>query len=227
MTVRLFLLDDDADLGRILADLLRMEDYDVETGTDPVAALERLAARPPDLLLLDIRMKGMDGLEVCRRLKSEPRTRGILIVMLSAKTDESDVVSGLEMGAEDYIRKPVQKAELIARVKAVLRRKEPPPDPDRIEIGPLSVDVRTYTARVNGEALPLRPKEFALLAHLARREGCVVTRQSLSEAVWGHEHVPTSKTINVHVYEVRRKLGPYGRWIEALKGVGYRFEVDG
>lgn len=226
MKTKIFIIDDEADMVEILTDLLESEDYQVASETNPLAGLKKVSANPPDLLLLDIRMKQMNGLEVCRKVKSDPALKSVLIVMLSSKTDESDIVLGLEMGAEDYIRKPVQKGELLARVKTVLRRKEPLPGPGRFSVGPLQLDVPTFTATIDGKSLELRPKEFELLAELARRQGHVVTRSTLSEAVWGREHMPNSHTIESHMYELRRKLGAYAHWIEALKGIGYRFEPD-
>lgn len=226
MAHRIFVLDDDADLLEIIGDFLKDEGYGVDQATDPEAALPIIRDRLPALLLLDVRMKGMSGLEVCRRLKGDARTAGVLIVLMSVKTDVSDVVVGLEMGAEDYIRKPIVREELLARLKAVLRRADPAESPPAIEVGPLRIDFATYAATLAGQPLRLAPKEFELLAYLARREGRLVTRGAISTHVWERDHVPTSRTIEDHMYRLRKKLGPYGHWIQGLKGVGYRFEVE-
>lgn len=223
---RIFIVDDDADLVKIISEFLKQESYRVYSSLNPKEALKQIAETMPDLVLLDVRMKEMSGLDVCRALKADPKTRNILVVILSVKADVADVVVGLELGAEDYIRKPIQKEELVARVKAVMRRTVSETKPERLEIGPLVIDYLTYTATINGKTLDLRPKEFELLAYLARREGQLVTRQSLSENVWGREHVPTSRTIEDHMYRVRKHLGDQGHWIRGFKGVGYRFEVD-
>lgn len=222
----IFVVDDDADLVEIITDFLKDEGYRVESETNPLRALSRLSDRPADLVLLDVRMKEASGLDVCKKLKTDARTSAILVVLMSVKTGVSDVVLGLEMGAEDYIRKPIVKEELLARIKTVLRRRETPASPPVLEVGPLRIDTLTYVASVEGKPLSLAPKEFELLSYLARREGQLVTRGALSENVWGREHVPTSRTIEDHMYRLRKKLGDRGRWIQGLKGVGYRFEVD-
>lgn len=226
MSQKILIIDDDADLVTVLSELLAREGFQVGSALEAQAGLELVDKNPPDLVLLDVRMPGLNGLDVCRAIKSKPTTKHIPIVIMSVKTDEADVVVGLEMGAEDYIRKPVQKAELLARLRTVLRRRETTAQNENIVIGPLTINVPTYTARINDAALDLRPKEFELLLYLARHEGLVVTRHKISETVWTREHLPNSLTIESHIHQLRKKLGVHGRWIESLKGIGYRFEVD-
>lgn len=226
-TQRIFVVDDKMEIVRMVGDALADEGFAVDSDTNPVSALKKIKQNPPHLVLLDIRMKEMSGLDVCRALKADRNTAHVLVVMMSVKAAESDVIVGLEMGADDYIRKPIQIGELIARVRAVLRRNKPAArKEEKIAIGSLLLDVPHYTASIDGKKLDLRPKEFEILAYLARNEGRVVTRQGISEGVWGRDHIPSSHTIEFHVYELRKKLGKYEFWITALKGIGYRFEVE-
>lgn len=226
MTNRIFIIDDKADIVRLLTDMLKEDGYLVQSETDPVAGLKKLQDAPADLLILDIRMEGMDGLTLCRELKSNPKTAGILIIMLSVKAQESDVIVGLEMGADDYLPKPVRKGILLARVKAVLRRRETEKMPQVIKVGPIEIDMNAYTVTIDGKRLELRPKEFDLLAYFVRNEGRVLTRTNISQHVWGRDHVPTSKTLEFHIHQLRKNLGKYGDWIKSLTGVGYRFESE-
>ena len=226
MIKRIFMIDDHPDQIRIVSDVLKDEGYQFDSATDPIAGLKRLRESPPDLLILDIRMQGMDGLAVCKELRADPKTKNVPVIMLSVKAQESDVIVGLEMGADDYIRKPIRVGELLARLKAVLRRKSDAPEDEILKAGPLTVDLARFAADIGGKPLTLKPKEMELLAFFVKREGRVVTRAAISENVWGREHVPTSNTIEAHVYELRQKLGRHGHWIQSLKGVGYRFEVD-
>lgn len=226
MSQRIFMIEDNQEIIDLVSVFLREEGFIVDSEVDSAAGLAKVEKNPPDLVLLDIRMKGMDGLQVCEALKRNGRTRDVPVVMVSARSREADVILGLERGADDYIRKPIQLGELLARVKTVLRRRQPSPPSDHVEIGPLRIDASTFTATINRQPLQLRPKEFELLKYLAEHEGRVVTRASLSQHVWDRDHVPTSHTIEYHVYELRKKLGGHGHWVQSLKGVGYRFEVS-
>jgi len=226
MKKRIFILDDEPDMVKIATDLLESEGYIVQSDTNPLNALKKIPQNPPDLLLLDIRMPEKDGFQVCRELKKDPKTKHIPIIMISVKADETDIVVGLELGAEDYITKPYHRHELLARVKNVLRRLDPESVIQKIQAGPFTVDYDSYTAFANKKQLPLTPKEFELLGFLLRREGRVVTRATISENVWGIELTGSTRTIDVHVDQVRKKLGKYGAYIKSLKGVGYRFEID-
>jgi DNA-binding response OmpR family regulator len=206
--------------------LLETNGYAVTSEADSDVALKRIQAAPPDLLLLDIRMPKKDGFDVCRALKANPATKNIPVIFLSVQAGEADIVAGLELGAEDYIRKPFRKRELLARVKTILRRRETTVETNQVNIGPLSIDLNTYAVLLDGKTLTLEPKEFQLLAFFMKREGQVLTRATISENVWGHEHIPTSKTIEVRVDQLRKKLGASGHWIRTLRGIGYRFEVS-
>lgn len=226
MSKRIFVIDDEPDMIKIAADLLESEGFLVSSDTHPISAQKKIIANPPDLILLDIRLPEKDGFQLCKELKSDSKTKHIPIIMISVKAEETDVVVGLEVGADDYISKPFRKRELMARVKAVLRRLEMDPREQRLQCGPITVDYGSYQATINKKVLALTPKEFELLGFFLRREGRVVTRAILSENVWGIEFTGSTRTIDVHVDQVRKKLGKYGSYVRSLKGVGYRFEID-
>ena len=223
---KLFLIEDEPDMVKIATDLLEGEGYVVGSALHPDAGLKEIRKNPPDLLLLDIRLPDKDGYEVLKELKSDPKTNHVPVIVVSVRADETDVVVGLQLGADDYISKPFRKKELVARVKAVLRRHEPHTAAQIVELGPIRVDFASYTATVEKKPLSLTPKEFELLGYFLKNEGRVLTRPSLSEHVWGFEYTGSTRTIDVHVDQLRRKLGKLGACIKGLKGVGYRFELD-
>jgi len=226
MKKNIFIIDDEPDMLKNASDLLTLDGFNVRTATDPEKGLEDIKKTPPDLLLLDIRMEPINGFEVCKLVKSDPKINDLPIIIVSTKTDEADVVTGLELGAEDYIQKPFRKAELLARIRTTLRRIQKEENPVQLKVGPLTIDPERYSASLNGEPLSLRPKEFELLYFFLRHEGQVLTHATISQKVWKVEHVPTSYTINFHVTQLRKKLGRYGKWLKSLKGIGYRFEVE-
>lgn len=226
MSKRVFIIDDEPDMVKIGTDLLEADGYLVTSSGNPVDALKKIRTTPPDLILLDIRLPEKDGFQVCKELKSDPQTRNIPIIMISVKSDETDVVVGLEMGADDYLSKPLRKRELLARVKTVLRRLEPDAGVQRIECGPLTLDYGSYTATVNKKPLSLTPKEFELLGFFLKRKNRVLTRAVISDNVWGIEFTNSTRTIDVHVDQLRKKLGKYGSLITGLKGIGYRLEWE-
>lgn len=225
MAKRIVIVEDHQEIIDLVTEFLSDEGFLVDSESNPIEGIRKIKRHPPDLVLLDLRMPEMDGLTVCETLKKDPGTAHVPIIMISVKSRESDVILGLEKGADDYVRKPIQLGELLARVKAVLRRRAPLASSHAIVVGALRIDSEAHTATINGEPLTLRPKEFALLRYFAEREGRVVTRAYLSEHVWDRNHIPTSHTIEYHVYELRKKLGRHGHWIQSLKGVGYRFDT--
>ncbi len=184
-------------------------------------ALRQVRHASPDLVLLDLMLPAMGGLEVCRKLRQDPATVALPIVMLTAKGDEVDRVLGLELGADDYIVKPFSPKELLARVRAVLRRAKPAPGAAAIAIGALAIDPGTRTVTVQGAPLTLTHKEFELLSALADAQGRVLSREFLLDRVWGE-----SRTVDVHVRRLRVKLGPEGRRILTVKSVGYRLDPE-
>jgi DNA-binding response OmpR family regulator len=177
---------------------------------------------PPAVILLDLMLPGMNGLELCRRLRRDPQTRRIPIIMLTARTSETDRVAGLDFGADDYIAKPFSVRELLARVRAVLRRAEDEPA-DEYHDGRLAIDFADVRASCDGSDVKLTNKEFQLLSTLAKKKGRVVTRQQLLDQVWGYSYYGDTRTLDVHIRRLRQKLDACGDCIETVVGVGYRF----
>ena len=210
--------DEDAIADPLVAGL-RREGYEVSRVANGEGALEAPFA---DLVLLDLRLPDLDGLDVCRRLRERSR---VPIIVLTARGEEADRVVGLELGADDYVVKPYGLRELIARIRAVMRRTASPgADGGTLRVGELEVDERSRRARLDGGELELTPKEFDLLAALARDPGAALSRQRLLAEVWQTSWYGSSKTIDVHVASLRRKLGDPG-WIETVRGVGFRLRV--
>lgn len=225
----LLVVEDEPDIRDLIVLHLTREGFRCRTASTGLDALREVRARPPDLVVLDLMLPGMDGLEVCRRLRGDAATAGVAIIMLTAKTDEIDRVVGLELGADDYIAKPFSPKELVARVRAVLRRARPPaPGTPVLRVGAVTIDPARHLAQAAARPLALTPKEFDLLQTLMESAGRVLSREQLLARVWGHAHAERieSRTVDVHVRRLRAKLGPEGRRITTLTGVGYRFEAE-
>ena len=227
MSSRVLIVEDEPDIRELVVHHLKRDGYQVSAASSGEEALRQVQAGPPDLVLLDLMMPAMDGLEVCRRLRQDPATAMLPIVMLTAKGDEVDRVLGLEIGADDYIVKPFSPKELLARVRAVLRRSRPVPGAAPLRLGGLAVDLGTHTVSVEGETLALTPKEFDLLRALLEARGRVLSREFLLDRVWGYARASEieSRTVDVHVRRLRVKLGPEGRRILTVKSVGYRLDT--
>lgn len=226
---RILVVDDERDLVDILAFNLRREQYDVLTAYDGETAVEIARREVPDLILLDLMLPGVGGLEVCRRLRGDARTAQIPIVMLTAKGEETDAVIGLSQGADDYVRKPFGVKELMARVAAQMRtrnRASRTELPNVLRFADLEIDSDRFQAHLGDEALPLTTTEFKLLRHLVGRRGRVFSRGDLLDASRGPDALVEERTIDVHVAALRRKLGRYGEYIETVRGVGYRFREN-
>ena len=226
----LLLVEDEEDLQELVRYNLERDGYNVTTVGTGKRALDAVAAQMPDLIILDLMLPGMDGLEVCRVLKSDASTRSIPILMLTAKSEEADVVTGLELGADDYVTKPFSPRVLMARVKAVLRRptgehvkSNGDESEELIEHGSLRIRPDRHEATVKDEPIDLTATEFRLLCLLARRPGRVFTRQQIIEAIHGKYSAVTDRSVDVQVVSLRRKLGEYSEAIETVRGVGYRF----
>ncbi len=228
MPSRVLIVEDEPDIRGLLAFHLEREGYQVVKSSTGADALRQVRARPPDLVLLDLMLPEMDGLEVCRRLRQDPATAPLPIVMLTAKGEEVDRVLGLELGADDYIVKPFSPKEVVARIRAVLRRSRIPAGSTPIVIGNLVIDVARHVVRVDGAPLVLTPKEFDLLRALAEASGRVLSREFLLDRVWGYTAAREieSRTVDVHVRRVRVKLRDEGRRILTVKGVGYRLDPE-
>ncbi|MBU6275848.1 MAG: response regulator transcription factor [Planctomycetes bacterium] len=219
---RILVVDDEDDLLELLRYNLSREGYQVTCVATGEDALRSVRRQPPDLIVLDVMLPGIDGLEVCRRLKSESKTREIPIVMLTAKSEESDIVAGLEHGSDDYIAKPFSPRVLVARVKALLRRRETELD-TTIRVHELSIHPGRHEAILAGTPLELTYTEFALLQFLAKRPGWAYTRTQIVDAVRGEDYPVTERSVDVQVAGLRKKLGAHGSYIETVRGVGYRF----
>lgn len=223
---RILIVEDDPDIALSLRMKLERDGgYEVETAVDGAAGMRLAIDRPPDLVLLDVNLPGMDGFEICRRLRKEPATSVVPIIMLTARIDEADRVAGLEFGADDYITKPFSPKEALARVRAVLRRSGRQDDlPELLADAPLTIGVAARDARVGDRDLGLTRKEFDLLVELLRQRGRVLTRERLLESVWGYDFPGETRTVDVHVRRLRQKLGaPVDERIETVVGVGYRY----
>jgi DNA-binding response OmpR family regulator len=207
---------------------LTREGFRCRTAATGPEALARVRAVPPDLIVLDLMLPEMDGLEVCRRLRGDPATASLPIIMLTAKADEVDRIVGLELGADDYLAKPFSPKELVARVRAVLRRARPGPVSHPVSVGEISLDAARHTVTVAGRPVELTPKEFDLLQSLLEAAGRVLSREHLLNRVWGYARADEieSRTVDVHIRRLRAKLGAEERRIATIKGVGYRFDTD-
>ncbi len=224
MAETILLVDDDAMLRETLALNLRGSGFEVLTAADGVTALEQAKVRQPDLIILDLMLPELDGLTVCRTLR---QTTDMPILMLTARTGELDKIVGLESGADDYLTKPFSVGELLARIRALLRRTGPRPASDDLRSGGLALSLVSRRASVDGRDLPLSPKEFSLLAELIRHRGAVLSRDLLLTRVWGYDYVGDSRTVDVHVRWLREKIeaDPANpQRIVTVRGIGYRFE---
>lgn len=225
MHTKILLVDDEQDIVEFLQYNLEKEGFDVITAYDGKEALEKIIEKP-DLIVLDVMMPNMDGYEVCSRIRATNGFRETPIIFLTAKSSEMDEVKGLELGADDFIQKPVSPKKIIARVKSNLRKvKNQSSESDsRIEIGPLKIDREKYTVLVDDESIIFPKKEFQILAHLASQPGKVFPREKILNDLWGTNVFVVERTIDVHVRKIREKLDQHSDLIETIKGVGYRFK---
>jgi two-component system phosphate regulon response regulator PhoB len=220
---RILLIEDEPDIAEVLQYNLEKEGFAVEVARRGDTGLEAIRREVPDLLLLDLMLPGIDGLELTRLLKRDGATSRIPIVMLTARSEEVDRIVGLELGADDYIPKPFSPREVVLRVKAVLRRYQPEESAgDLVEVGSIQLDVSGHQLRVRGKEVPLTATEFRLLRLLLERCGRVQTRGQLLSDVWGYAEDIDSRTVDTHIRRLRRKLGPEADRIETVIGVGYR-----
>lgn len=217
-----FVVEDDGSIAELIAYALRSGGFAVETFADGECLLAALADTLPDLLLLDIMLPGLDGLSVLRRVRDSARTAALPVILLTAKSSEYDKVVGLDCGADDYIAKPFGVMELLARVKALLRRTGGTRTDDALTLGALALDPAAHTVTADGEPLALTLKEFELLRCLLEHRGQVMTRDNLLQAVWGYEFEGETRTVDVHIGTLRQKLGTYAGLVETVRGVGYR-----
>ena len=222
----ILVVDDEEDILELLEYNLKKDGYTVScvgTGEDALASVQSLA---PDLIVLDLMLPEMDGLEVCRTLKRDPGTALIPILMLTAKGEEADIVAGLELGADDYVTKPFSPRVVLARVRAVLRRKAKvvPDGGSVLRLRGIAINPGRHEVLLKGEPVDLTATEFRLLHFLARRPGWVFTRDQIIDAVRGSDYPVTDRSVDVQVAGLRKKLGEFGELIETVRGVGYRFK---
>jgi DNA-binding response OmpR family regulator len=224
MKPKILVVDDEPDALELLEINLKGAGYDVVTAPDGEQALKKARDLLPKLIILDLMLPEVDGLEVCKILRRDQRTSGIPIIMLTAKAGEVDRVLGLELGADDYVTKPFSPRELVLRVKRLLRSNEAPAEKaDRIDYKELSLDIPRHQALVKGKPIDLTATEFKLLTVLAQRRGRVQSREQLLQDVWEYDNLIDTRTVDTHMRRLREKLGLAAKYLDTVRGVGYRF----
>jgi len=224
---RIVVVEDEPDILEVLSYNLKREGFSVTTAMDGNKGLSLIQKELPDLVVLDLMLPGMDGLELCRQLRANERTQYLLIIMVTAKSEESDLVLGLGIGADDYIAKPFSPRELVARVKAVMRRSASGGKinkSDKISINGLTIDVTKHTVTLGQKSIQLTATEFRLLYRLARYPGRVFSREQLLDQSVGNDAIVVDRNIDVHIRAIRKKIGDDQEYIETIRGVGYRFK---
>ncbi len=228
MTQKALIIDDEQAIVDLVRHHLEKEGFQCLEANDGETALRLARENKPDILILDLMLPGIDGLEICRLLRRDPSTAQVAIIMLTAKAEEVDRIVGLEMGADDYIVKPFSPRELVARVKAVFRRGREQVEDATKQVGDLEVDEAKHQVRVKGTLVELTVKEFDLLCALMKVRGRVLNRDQILETVWGYSNAIDieSRTVDVHIRRLREKIGPESKRIVTIKGVGYRFDPE-
>jgi len=222
---KILVVDDEKDILELLEYNLEKEGYEILKAMTGEEALELVKRKNPDLIILDLMLPDVDGLEVCKMLKKAPKTGSIPIIMLTAKGEESDIIVGLELGANDYITKPFSPGVLIARVKAILRRREGELKPKEIiQVEGLTIDLPGHKVTLKGEPVELTTTEFNLLECLASNPGHVFTRDQLLDSAWGEETFILDRAVDVHIRRLRKKLKAASGWIITVRGIGYKFK---
>ena len=228
MKPKILVVDDEPDALEVIAFKLKEAGYTPLTAADGLRAVKLVREERPALVVLDLMLPELDGLEVCKILRRDPATAGIPIIMLTARAAEMDRIVGLELGADDYVTKPFSPRELVLRIKKVLARTRQTDEPaTHLRIGILDIDPVRHQVLVEGQALTLTATEFKLLELLARRRGRVQTRDRLLQDVWGYDNVIETRTVDTHMRRLREKLGPAADYLETIRGVGYRFGLNG
>ena len=228
---KILVVEDEPDILEMVRYNLDQAGLDVETAEDAECGLQSIQETLPDLIILDLMLPGIDGLDMCRQIKQDARTRHIPILMLTARKEEIDRIVGLELGADDYVVKPFSPRELVLRTQAILRRSQGSlqsiTDTETwLHLGPISIDKAAHQALLNGDPLELTGTEFKLLTTLIERRGRVQTRDDLLDTVWGYEYGGYGRTVDTHIRRLREKLGEACEWIETVRGVGYRFRRE-
>ena len=223
---KVLIVEDERDILQLVKLYLEKEGFRTLTASNGVEALRQIRSEHPDLLILDLMLPEIDGLEVCKKVRLAPQTAMLPIIMLTAKTEESDTVVGLELGADDYVTKPFSPRGLVARVKALLRRLDRSTDREVAvyRYGPVSLDLSRHEVTINGREVNLTAKEFGLLEHLLRNTGRVLTRDVLLNSVWGYDYHGTTRTVDVHVRRIKQKLPVLNDVILSVKSLGYKLK---
>ena len=221
---KVLVVEDEQDILQLVKLYLEKEGFRAFTAMTGIEALKKVKAEKPDLIVLDLMLPEMDGLEVCKRVRSASDTAMLPIIMLTAKAEESDTIVGLELGADDYVTKPFSPKALVARVKALLRRVERTPDggTDLYRYATLTMNLARHEVRIGPQEVPLTAKEFGLLEHLLRHRGRVLTREVLLNAVWGYDYYGTTRTVDVHIRRLKQKLPLLEDAIVSVKSLGYK-----
>lgn len=223
VSARILVVDDEPDAIELIRFNLKASGYDVITAEDGEEALLKARKFSPDLILLDVMLPEIDGLEVCKILRRDPATASLPIIMLTAKASEIDRVLGLEFGADDYVTKPFSPRELMLRVRNLLKRKETPQgEVEKLLVKELELDIPCHEARVAGKRVDLTATEFKLLQLLMERKGRVQSRDQLLQDVWGYDKAIDTRTVDTHVRRLREKMGSAGRFVSTVRGIGYR-----
>ncbi len=223
MKQTILIVDDEPDAIELIRFNLKAAGYDVLTAEDGEEALRKARQHIPDLIVLDLMLPEVDGLEVCKILRRDPATAATPILMLTAKAAEIDRVLGLELGADDYVTKPFSPRELVLRVKALLRRHQTEPAAEQIRVGDLLIDVPRHLVSYKDEPIKLTATEFKLVRVLAERRGRVQSREKLLQDVWEYDNMIDTRTVDTHMRRLREKLGPAAKYLDTVRGVGYRF----
>lgn len=227
MRTNILVIEDDQDVIDVLGYFLEKENYRVHVARDGLTALTMARKVVPTLILLDLKIPNLDGIEVCKSLKSDPRLRDIPVIMVTAKGEESDKIKGLETGADDYVTKPFSPGELVARVRAHLRRREGNDSEKKYQYDNISVDTVKHEVCFNGREVELTIKEFELLLYLMENKGRVLTRDMILNHIWGYGYFGTSRTVDVHITQLRRKISVLSDAIVTVKSVGYKLREEG
>lgn len=222
---KILIVEDEKDILALVVLYLEKEGFRTCTAATGLEGLTQVQTEHPDLVILDLMLAEMDGLEVCKRIRADPKTTRLPIIMLTAKAEESDTIIGLELGADDYVTKPFSPKALIARVKALFRRLERSlAEPSSYRYGSIVMDRARHEVRANGLDAPLTAKEFGLLEHLLRNPGLVLTRDVLLNAVWGYEYYGTTRTVDVHIRRLKQKIPLLNEAIVSVKSLGYKLK---
>ena len=221
----IYCVEDDGSIRDLMLYTLNASGFQARGFEDGAAFWQAIKDQEPELVLLDIMLPGEDGISILKKLRGQPSTAGLPVIMATAKGTEYDKVNGLDLGADDYLAKPFGMMEMVSRVKAVLRRYSPKQEKKKMAVGGLEIDLEQRTATADGERIPLTYKEFELLRLFLARPGMAFTREQLLSEVWGIEYCGETRTVDMHIRTLRQKLGSYGAMIETVRNVGYRMEA--